>query len=272
MTVPKADSPVRRSRRAKFLVLFTGVALVVLLSPGATAHGAGGELFEGAEKVIMPFAKTPPIVDGLIGAGEYSDSGTWEEGGLQLLLAHNDSAIFVGLRPPGSGWVGVALSSDVDAGANVVVATMYGTAARISDNFAANVTDEMVNVPDTAVGGTSDILAFATTSSPAGATYEFATPIVSQDPHDQQFEAGVLYPFAVAFNETAQGFPASLAEGTMHLLRVYVARAQDDLAAIRDLFMANPTAIPALTAMAVFSVGAGALFFRYLAPRREGVR
>ena len=255
-----------------FLTILVLVAFTPL--PRALAHGMGEELFKGAEKVIIPALNGPPIVDGAIQEGEYTAYGFWaEEGeGLELSLAHNDSCLFVGVRQPGSGWIGVALSSDVDEGANVITATWNATGGEARDNFAANVTDEMDMEPDTKIGGTDDILAFAATTSAQGTTYEFAIPVASEDQYDQRFEPGKLYPLIVAFNETAQELPSALGQGDVHFLWVYVARRSDDLGAVRDLFMANPSPVPALAAMAVFIVGTGALVWRYVTLRKEEAR
>ncbi len=263
-------------RRGAGVVAILGLAGLFLLAapfaaPFASAHGGGAELFERAEKVIMPFADQTPSVDGTVQAGEYSEYGHWQEEGFHVYLAHNDSAIFVGLQQPGQGWAGIALSDDVDAGANVLVATENATSSQILDGFAANVTDEMTFVPDADVGGTDDVLAFGASMS-TGAQYEFAIPLDSEDLRDQRLEVGELYPLVVAYNETARDIPGALADGDIHFLQVYVARATDDLAAIQEVFMGNPSPVPALAAMAVFSVALGALVWRYALPRREADR
>lgn len=248
------------------------MALAIALAPVAKAHGEGAELFEGAEMIIMPYTDGPPDIDGQIGSGEYSTYGEWTEEGFELFLEHNDSSIFVGIRPPGPGWVGVALSGDIEAGANVIVATVNATAVEISDRFAANITDEMDSEPDTEIGGASDILAFGAFASSSRATYEFAILLDSPDPRDQRLETGSIYPLVVAFNETATELPMALGEGDIHFLRVYVARAGDRLAAIRELFRGETSPIPTLAAMAVFSATTGALVWRFLARKREEER
>lgn len=249
--------------------LLAGIAVVVALVPVARAHGEGAALFEGAQKVLMPFSETPPSIDGAIQSGEYSAFGAWEEEGFELFLEHNESLIYVAILSPGEGWAGVAFSSDVDAGANVILVNASGSAAEISDNFAPNVTDEMDSEPDVALGGVSDITAFAAASSSTNTVYEFAIPLSSPDTLDQQFGAGSIYPLVVAFNETAQTRPAALAEGDIHFLQVYVARAQDDLAAIQEIFMGEISPVPALVAMASLSVGVGVLVWRYVLASRE---
>ncbi len=219
----------------------------------------------------MPATSVSPTIDGVIGPSEYPAFAQWTEPGedLELSLAHNDSVIFVGIRQPGTGWVGVALADDPERGANVVLASENGTAVDASDNFAANVTDEMDSEPDTALGGTSDILAVVATASAQGTSYEFAIPLDSSDSFDQRLELGAVYPLVVAFNETATALPSFLAQGDIHFLQVYVARASDNLGSISEMLMGNPSAVPALGAMAILSVTVAALGWRFLAPRKE---
>ncbi len=262
----RTEAPWRRG--ATIVVMLALVVLLALATPSANAHSEGAELFEGAEKVIMPFTDQAPPVDGVVQAAEYSEYGHWQEEGFHVYLAHNETAVFVGLQQPGQGWAGIALSDDVDAGANVFVATENATSSRVIDGYAANVTDEMTFVADADVGGTDDVLAFGASMS-SGAQYEFAIPLGAEDPRDQRFEMGELYPLVVAYNETAQDLPEALSDGDILFLQVYVARATDDLAAIQELFMGNPSPVPALAAMAVLSFAIGALGWRYVRPRRE---
>lgn len=268
-TAPDRD---RLRRQTTYIRFVLALVAALVSAPGVLAHEEAGMLFAGAEKVIMPATDHPPAVDGAIAEGEYDPYGVWEDGAFVVLLAHNDTWLFVGAKEPGAGWFGIAFSSELDQGANVVTTTANASGAVVRDNFAPNVTDEMDIVPDANLGGTSDILAFAATTSPTGTTYEFAIPLASADPYDQHFEPGNIYPLVVALNETAQELPVAFSEGRVHFLLVYVARPSDDLAAVRNLLAANPSPAPALAAMVVLTSGTGAVVWRYVAPRKGDAR
>ncbi len=266
--------PKRPHRRLSISLIAALLGFAVIsLSPAASSHGVGGELFDGAPKVLIPATDNPPRVDGAIGQSEYDAYGVWTEEGeaFSLLLAHNDSWLFVGVQQPGTGWIGVALSGDMDVGANAITATLNASGVVVQDNYAAEVTDEMVLEPDVSVGGTTDVLAFGATGSAGGASYEIAIPLESADSHDQHLELGSLAALVAAFNETSQVLPTALNEGDMHFLLAYVARASDDLSAIQSLFAANPSPVPSLIAMAIFAIGTTSTFWRYAVPRKGEV-
>jgi hypothetical protein len=151
-------------------------------------------------------APTIPVVaiDGVIYADEYAH--TTSAGGFQICWSNDDETLRIGLVSPGTGYLAIGFDPENRmAGANFILGAVVAGRVIVRDDFGVGPTQ---HAPDTAGGGTDDILA-AAGSEQNGKTYlEFVIPLDSGDPMDKRLVPGETYKILIAFHETSDDFNA----------------------------------------------------------------
>lgn len=256
-----------------FLLVFT--ALLTFLAYPVLAHeeGEGANLFEGAETIIVPYVAHPGVVvDGKIGAGEYSSVGRFvdEDTGMEAYLLQDGKNLYVGLKNPGHGWVAIGFGNDMedlDKGASVIIGYIDNGTLVIRQFYSSDITGEMEVEPGARSSG--DIIS-AKGVEGRGTTIEFVVPLNSSDEYGTHLEPGKVYPLIIAFSDSTKEFPAALDSGEIHFEKAYIVRQSDNLKDIEDLFAGRSSPLQTnstVVAMAVIGLSTIALLVAYW--RRE---
>lgn len=236
--------------------------------------GEGAELFENAQTIIVPFIANPGVViDGKIGATEYSDYGRFEDKdtGMQAYLERDNNSLYVGLKSPGNGWIAIGFGNDakdMEKGANVIMGYIDDNTLFIRDDYVSKIDGEMEHEPVENFGGKSDIISAKGIKDSSGTTIEFVVPLNSNDKYGRSLEAGKIYPLIIAWNNSLKEFNPTLDEGEIHFEKVYVARQNDNLKDISDMFALNISSTNAVAGAAILGISFIALLIAYY-PRRK---
>ncbi len=248
---------------------------IFVAPPLVQAHEEGIEgisgmaLFEKAATISVPFVANPNVaIDGKIGATEYSDYGRFvdEDTGMQAYFEHNGNSLYVGLKSPGNGWIAIGFGNDakdMEKGANVIMGYMDNSTLLIRDDYAPKIDSEMEHDSVENYDGKSDIISAKGTEDSAGTTIEFVVPLYSKDKYGRHLEAGKIYPLIIAFNNSLKEFNPTLDEGEIHFEKIYIARQNDNLKEISDLFSMNISLTNAAAAVIILSISFVMLLVSY---------
>lgn len=258
------------TRPLSWLRAVVPLLLVVLLSPllasPAAGHGEAakvGAAYGMAPLLQVPFEEGLALQHGLVAPGGWPPYAAHDLAHetmgqpASLRLAHNGTALFIQLSYPGRGWAAVGWSELGKGPAQVLEAVPSDDGANVTfvDAFAENLTSEVVNAPDTELGGRDNILASAWAPNGTGAIASFAFPLDSGDDRDPGLEVGELHTFLLAFNATSKERPETLDEGTEVFLRVFLDRPADSSAELHDLFASSPSPWPSIAALGPLAAG-----------------
>ena len=140
--------------------------------------------------VISPPAATHRL-DGVAAPGEYAFQ--WSDDASKLVLRWSivGDRLIGAVTTPDTGWVaaGFGGAGPLMYGADIVLGWVDAHGAHVHDHYANTPTG---HVPDTTIGGTSDILASAGAQTAAGTTIEFERPLAAHDSTDKAVEAGQM--------------------------------------------------------------------------------
>lgn len=250
--------------------------MVVLVAPTLVqAHEESMEgrsamaLFEKAATITVPFVANPDVaIDGKIGPTEYSDYGLFidEQSGMRTYLEHDDSSLYVGLKSHGNGWIAIGFgndSKDLEKGANVIMGYMDNGTLIIRDDYASKIDSEMEHDSVENSSGKSDIISAKGTEDSTGITIEFVVPLYSKDKYGRHLEAGKIYPLIIAFNNSLKEFNPTLDEGEIHFEKIYIARQNNNLKEISDLFSMNIPTTNAVAGVIILGMSFGMLLISY---------
>lgn len=177
--------------------------------------------------------------------------------GTTLYVGHDASTVYLGLHYPGSGWSAFAWSEEGRGPAQVVSITPLPNGTwRTLDAFAANLTAELENRPDTSLGGTDSVHEANATFAEGWSDVLVAFPMESGDAYDPSLEVGEVHTFVVAFNSTSREVPSTLDEGTQVTLRVVADRATDNPQELHHLFTGGLSPWPSVASLLLVA-GAG---------------
>ncbi len=250
------------------IIIFFAPILAQADKPGMEGGESAG-LFENAETIIVPFIANPDIaIDGKIGAAEYSDYGRFmdEDTGMQAYLEHDSTSLYVGLKSPGNGWIAIGFGNDpkgMEKGANVIMGYMDNGTLVIRDDYAPKIDGEMEHDPVENFGGKSDIISAKGVEDSSGTTIEFIVPLNSNDKYNRHLEAGKIYPLIIAFNTSLKEFNPTLDEGEIHFEKMYVARQNDNLKEISNLFSMNISPTNAIVVAIILGISFTILLISY---------
>ncbi len=252
------------------LLMVILVATTLVQAHEESVEGKGAvALFENAATITVPFVANPDVeIDGEIGATEYSDDGLFvdEDTGMQAYLEHDNNSLYVGLKSPGNGWIAMGFGNDardMEKGANVIMGFMNNGALIIRDDYAPKIDSEMEHDSVGNSGAKSDIISASGTEDSTGTTIEFVIPLHSKDKYGRSLEAGKVYPLIIAFSNSSKRFNPTLDEGEIHFEKIYVARQNDNLKEISDMFSKNISPANAVAAVIILGISFIMLLLSY---------
>lgn len=252
------------------LLMVVLIAPILVQAHEESMEGKGAmELFENAQTTIVPFVANPDVViDGKIGASEYSDYGHFidEDTGMQAYLEQDSNSLYVGLKSPGKGWIAIGFgidATDMEKGANVIMGYVDNGTLSIRDDYAPKIDSEMTHDSVENFGGKSDIISAKGTEESTGFNIEFIVPLNSTDKYGRHLEAGSIYPLIIAWNNSLKQFNPTLDEGEIHFEKIYVARQNDNLEEINKLFSKNISPVNAVAAVIILGISFAMLLISY---------
>lgn len=252
------------------LIILIFIAPELVLAHEENMEGKGAmELFENAKTIIVPYVANPGVtIDGTIGAAEYSDYGRFvdEDTGMQAYLEHDNTNLYVGLKNPGNGWIAIGFGNDVKdmgKGANVIQGYIDNGTLLIRDNYAPKIDGEMEHDLVENLGGKSDIISAKGVEDSSGTTIEFVIPLSSKDKYGRSLEAGKIYPLIIAFNNSLKEFNPTLDEGEIHFEKMYIARQNDNLKDVSDMFAMNISPTNAVAGAIILGISFALLLIAY---------
>ncbi len=182
-------------------LIAAAVLTVLLVAPGPLSPVQRAAAWhEGAVKC---YPQGGPVSDGTIAPGEYGEN--FFDGATKLLVFVScdrspSRLLHVGIVSPWSGWVGFLMqASDVWNGSVNEVRVSYASGAlQVMDGY-GNVSEGMTT-PDSALGGSSDVMNATTGTTGAARVYEFTIPLRSSDRYDSQLQSLGPFYFALAYS------------------------------------------------------------------------
>jgi hypothetical protein len=153
-----------------------------------------------------PAAASAPVtaIDGIIYAGEYAHST--EAAGFEIDWSNDAQTLRVGLISPGTGYLAIGFDPVYRMeGANFILGAVVDGKTVVRDDFG---TGPVEHSPDTANGGTNDILEAAGCEANGRTYLEFVIPLDSGDPMDKPLVPGNTYKVIIAYHETNDDFNA----------------------------------------------------------------
>jgi len=226
------------------VAVLAGLVLTALL---AVSLGAPRRLLS-----LLGPAHAPHQLDGKITPGEYRFDWTDEASKLHFAWSIVGDRLLGAIQSPDTGWVAVGFggAGPLMFGADIIIGSVGPNGVLVQDHYADSPTGQE---PDTALGGTNDILASAGLETPEGTTIEFERPLAAHDSLDVAIESGQTHVImasaesddleeyhaggrkAVALLDLFQGPPASSARSVV--LPDHLDDVQIVLAAFAALFL-----------------------------------
>ncbi|MDX9958656.1 MAG: cytochrome and DOMON domain-containing protein [Spirochaetia bacterium] len=148
-----------------------------------------------AALVLMP-ALAEPSVDGLVAAGEYKSSETFEGGTLTVYWTISDSLAWFAMSAPTGGWVALGFGSEsMMQGADMAIGWVEGDGTPfVLDCYSTGPYGP--HPPDTELGGKDDLSSFAAIEKDGITTIEFSRPIAASEANDKPLVSGEPYIWA----------------------------------------------------------------------------
>ncbi|MGD9941008.1 MAG: DOMON domain-containing protein, partial [Clostridia bacterium] len=148
-----------------------------------------------AALVLMP-ALAEPSVDGLVAAGEYKSSETFEGGTLTVYWTISDSLAWFAMSAPTGGWVALGFGSEsMMQGADMAIGWVESDGTPfVLDCYSTGPYGP--HPPDTELGGKDDLSSFAAIEKDGITTIEFSRPIAASEANDKPLVSGEPYIWA----------------------------------------------------------------------------
>jgi hypothetical protein len=170
--------------KAVFKIIVIIMTIGLLIIPVVSCGGVNGE---GAGSEV----DTIPIVDGVINTKEYQEYSSMNAK-YAVYWSTDGEFIYMGLKARTSGWVAIGFQPDSDnKKENVDFILGYVTAfsSKVFDMYSVN--EEGPHPLDTELGGTDDILQFATGEADGYTIVEFKRQLDTGDIYDKLLTEGV---------------------------------------------------------------------------------
>lgn len=168
---------------AAFPLAALAVGLVLLLVLAFTLHAP-----QRLAALLVPHRASHRL-DGRVEPGEYRFGWVDQNSGLDFRWSIAGDRLIGAISTPDTGWVAVGFGGDgpLMNGADIALGFVDARGAHLRDHFANSPTS---HEPDTALGGSNDILAGAGLETAAGTTIEFERPLAAHDSTDRSIESG----------------------------------------------------------------------------------
>jgi hypothetical protein len=144
----------------------------------------------------------PPLIDGLVSAGEYRHTVTDPVTGMSVFWQNDATVLHVGLVSPGTGWVGIGFDPEVRMqGADILIAAVVDGVLTIQDQFGVAQT---FHSPD----AQQSVIQAAGTETGGVTTVEFSLPLASGDPADKALLPGQTVVVILAMQQSDDSLTA----------------------------------------------------------------
>ena len=155
--------------------------------------------------ITIPYQEKPNVkIDGVIQDGEYPASYQDLETGMEAFWVHDDQYIYVGLKSPGTGWVGIGFGSSLMSGANIIIGYVDDQTGEV------HISDETGkghrHSSDESLGGQNNIVSYAGSQQNNSTIIEFLFPLKSSDSLDPEIKIGKPIDIILAYHPTADDF------------------------------------------------------------------
>ncbi|MBI2859898.1 MAG: hypothetical protein HYX91_00130 [Chloroflexi bacterium] len=138
---------------------------------------------------ITLFEDNPWRADGFIDRQEYFITRVLDDGNYELSYRSDGQFIYVGLKVKTEGWAAIGLSAGSGMkDADIIFAYVSDGKAAVEDHYG---TARGAHSPDTALGGTNDIVEFGGREADGFTIIEFKRPLVTQDKFDIPLVEGI---------------------------------------------------------------------------------
>ncbi len=134
--------------------------------------------------------------DGVIAEGEYAQEADYD--GIRIWWANDDAYLYLALEGDTTGWVSIGINPEVGMkGADYIFGYVADGEAQVWDAWGQDRTGA-THPPDTEIGGSDDIVAFAGVEEDGVTRLEVQIPLDSGDEYDHALVPGESYPIIVA--------------------------------------------------------------------------
>ena len=155
-------------------------------------------------------------VDGKIEQGEYRSAADFAGGDFTFSWDTDGKMLFIGISAKTTGWVSIGFEPvTIMDQADMVFGWVEGETAYALDCFSVDIYGP--HPPDTDLGGTSDITAFAGSESDGTTVFEFSRPLASSDEYDKTIdpERATTIIWAYGYSDDYTEYHARAGFGTM---------------------------------------------------------
>jgi hypothetical protein len=143
---------------------------------------------QGLWALVSPPAATHQL-DGVPTPGEYRFQWADEASKVVLRWSIQGDRLIGAVSTPDTGWVAVGFGGEgpLMYGADILIGWVDARGAHLRDHYSNTPTS---HVPDSTIGGVSNVLGAAGTQTAEGTTIEFERPLAGHDSTDHAIEAG----------------------------------------------------------------------------------
>ncbi|NBD36196.1 MAG: hypothetical protein GVY30_09385 [Chloroflexi bacterium] len=134
--------------------------------------------------------------DGVIAEGEYAQQADYN--GIRVWWMNDDAHLYLAMEGDTTGWVAVGINPELGMkGADYIFGYVADGEAQVWDAWGQDRTGA-THPPDTEIGGSDDIVAFAGVEEEGVTRLEVQIPLDSGDEYDHALVPGKSYPLIVA--------------------------------------------------------------------------
>jgi hypothetical protein len=136
------------------------------------------------------------MADGVIAEGEYAQQADYD--GIRLWWSNDDTHLYLAMEGDTTGWIAVGINPELGMkGANYIFGYVADGEAQLWDAWGQERTGA-THPPDSEIGGSDDIVAFAGVEEDGVTRFEVQIPLDSGDEYDHALVPGESYPLIVA--------------------------------------------------------------------------
>jgi len=134
--------------------------------------------------------------DGVIAEGEYAQQADYN--GIRIWWTNDETYLYLAMEGDTTGWVSIGINPDLGMkGADYIFGYVADGEAQMWDAWGQDRTGA-THPPDTEIGGSDDIVAFAGVEEDGVTRLEVQIPLDSGDEYDHALVPGESYPIIVA--------------------------------------------------------------------------